>query len=180
MTFQELHSNECPHLSNSPAPSFLWMTADALEKMPEPETELKSSFHHLSLYFNSWSKIQASSEQSPSEKPQDFNFVHPPQTLHTVNCVTTSSLMSRSPCWVASGLLGVSLSQSPGPSKPKATWWLYQELASLPLTNSGWGVNMHQRGRWPFVLGSVSLTKSVTLEVSQLIWALIWAAWTKS
>ena len=38
--------------SNYPAPSFLWMTADALEKTPEPETELKSSFHHLSLYFN--------------------------------------------------------------------------------------------------------------------------------
>ena len=107
------------------------MTADALEKMPEPETELKSSFHHLSLYFNSWSKIQASSEQSPSEKPQDFNSVHPPQTLHTVNCVTTSSLMSRSPCWVASGRLAVSLFQSPGPSKPKVAWWLYQELASL-------------------------------------------------
>ena len=162
MTFQELHNNECPHLSNSPAPSFLWMRVDALEKMPEPETELKSSFHHLSLYFNSWSKIQASSEKSPSEKPQDSNSVHPPQTLHTVS------------------RLAVSLSQSPGPSKPKATWRLYQELASLPLTNSGWGVNVHQLGRWPFVLGFVSLIKSVTLEVSQLIWALIWAAWTKS
>ena len=82
------------------------MRADALEKMPEPETKLKSSFHLLSLYFNPWSKIQASSEQSPSERSQDSNSVYPPQTLHMVNCVTTAFLMPRSPCWMASGLFG--------------------------------------------------------------------------
>ena len=129
MTFQDSHNDEHPHLSNSPAPNFLWMRADALEKMPQPETELKSSFLHLSLYFTCWSKIQASSEQSPSERPQDSNSVHPPQTLHTVNCVTTAFLLPRSPCWVASGLFGCQFVSEP--SKPKVTWWLYQELASL-------------------------------------------------
>ena len=53
VTFQESHNEECPPPSNSPAPSFLWMRADALEKMPQPKKELKSSFYHLSLYFNS-------------------------------------------------------------------------------------------------------------------------------
>lgn len=76
--------------SNYPAPSFLWMRADALKKMPQPSKELKSSFYHSSLYFSSWSKIHVSSEQSPSERPQDSNSVHPPKFLHTLNHLTSS------------------------------------------------------------------------------------------
>ena len=59
-------------LSNSLAPSFLWMRPDAQEKMPQPKKELKSSFYHLSLYFNTWSKIQVSSEAKPLRKTTGF------------------------------------------------------------------------------------------------------------
>ena len=76
---------------------------------------LKQSSNSPSTIFlyTSWSKIQASSEKNPSERPQDSNSVHPPQTLHTVNCVTTAFLMPRSSCWVASGLFGCQFSSEP-------------------------------------------------------------------
>lgn len=117
-TFQEHTITNVPISQILLAPSFLWMRVDALRRC----LSLKQSSNPPSticLYISIPDpKYKLLLRKAPQKKPQDSNSVHPPQTLHTVS------------------RLAVSLSQSPGPSKPKATWRLYQELASLPLTNS--------------------------------------------
>ena len=75
--------------------------------------------------------------------------------------------------------LATKLAQNSETSKSKTTRWFQQELVSFQLTKSGWTVNVNELGRWPSVLAFGGLIKSEMLKVSQLIWALIWAAWTK-
>ena len=138
--------------------------------------KLKSSFQHLSLYFHFWSKVKVSSEAKLLRRTIGFQL----SILHRFFTWTT---MSQQPfqCHFAEWrvfCLATKLAQSSEFSTPKATWWLHQ-LASFPLTKSGWGVNVSYLGRWPFVLGFGVLIKSLMLEVLQRIRALISAAWMK-
>lgn len=60
--FPRTHNGEC-NPPQIPLPlAFCGWQLDALEKTTQPKKELKPSFHHLSLYFHFWSKIQVSSE----------------------------------------------------------------------------------------------------------------------
>ena len=112
---------------------------DALERKTQPKKKLKSSFHHLSLYFHLWSIIQVSSEAKLLRRTIGFHL----SILHRFFTWTT---MSQQPfqCHFAEWrvfCLASKLAQSSEFSTPNATWWLHQ-LASLPLTKSGWGVNV--------------------------------------
>lgn len=108
------------------------MRADALKKMPQPSKELKSSFYHSSLYFSSWSKIHVSWAKPP-RKTTGFQLCPSSKvSSHTQPCHEQPSqspvhLLSATEwsVWPTSWLRAQNL------SKPKATIWPYQELASL-------------------------------------------------
>lgn len=77
-------------LSSSPAPSFLWVRADALEELPEPRKEPKSLPYFSSLHFNPSSKIQQFlPNKAPLKDYRNSNCVHSPQPLHVANYLTS-------------------------------------------------------------------------------------------
>ena len=77
---------------------------EALEKKTQPKKNSNPP-SIICLYISiSDPRYKFLLRQSPSERPQDSNSVHPPQILHMDNHVTTAFSMSF--CWVTSGLFG--------------------------------------------------------------------------